>query len=435
MGPFHDPAPHNIRRWVIFCIGTLNFIMSMFCRVSVAVIAPSLTKDLNLDPTQLGDLSASFFYGFALCQLPLGLAIDRVGTRISSVFLGCATLTGGIIFALGSSYEHLLLGRFLLGLGLGGNLMIILVLLSVWFPVDRFASLGATVVAIGVIGNLFAATPLAIMSELVGWRSSFLVFSLVDAIIICSFVLVMRDHPPGHTAIVGSKKGLLDGFKRLFSMYAYWAISFGNFVRYGYFVALQGLWATQFLIYGLRLPQRAAADALLFLGVGYMFGLPFFGYLSDKVLKSRKKVVISTFFFSVILTFSVCFWHQQVRTWVILSTFFGMGMLAAPGQISYAHIKELVPINISAQAMTAMNLFNILGAALITQILGILAGGKITEFRNVSDFNFIWLVGGLLLAIAMTLYCFVPESPIFGSKSKRGHTALVTGPCSDKSDD
>ena len=68
--------------------------------------------------------------------------------------------------------------------------------------------------------------------------------------------------------------------------------------------------------------------------------------------------------------------------------------------------------------MTAMNLFNILGAALITQILGLFAGGKITELQNVQDFRFIWLIGASLLAVAATLYCFVPESPIFGRRRK-----------------
>ena len=418
MPPFHDPAPLSRRRWAIFIFGTLNFIVSMFYRVSVAVISPALIRDFNLDSSHLGNLSASFFYGFAICQLPLGLALDRVGARVSMFFLGCVAATGGIIFALGPSYGYLLLGRFLLGVGLGGNLMIILVLLAVWFPLDRFASLGASVVAIGVLGNLIAATPLALMSELVGWRACFLVFTLFGSLVVISFITVIRDFPPNSIRPAVQGKNLLGGLWKLFRMYGYWAISFGNFVRYGYFVALQGLWATPFLVYGLRLNERAAADALLFLGFGYMLGLPFFGYLSDKVLKSRRGVVVATFLLSAMLTFSVCFWSQRVESWVIFSTFFGMGMLAAPGQISYAHIKELVPPDISAQAMTAMNLFNILGAGLITQILGMFAGGKMTELQNVQDFGFIWVIGAFLLTVAATLYCFVPESPIFGRQRK-----------------
>lgn len=418
MPSFPDPAPGSSRRWAIFIAGSLNFIVSMFYRVSVAVIAPSLIQDLNLDASQLGDLSAAFFYGFAVCQLPLGLAIDRVGPRITTIFLGLSAVIGGAVFALGSTYNHLLLGRFLLGIGMGGNLMVVLALLSVWFPPDRFASLGSSVVAIGVTGNLFAATPLVLLSSLLGWRTCFLIFVLLDALIITSFVLVIRNHPPGHVRVASKRPNMLEGIAKLVRMYSYWAISMGNFVRYGYFVAIQGLWATPFLIYGLGLSEIDAADVLLFLGFGYMIGLPIFGFISDKILKSRKKVLLFSMTGSIVLTSSICFWPDKVDSWLIYSTFFAMGMLAAPGQISYAHMKELVPSSISAQAMTAVNLFTILGAALITQILGMFPGGDITELSGVKDFRFIWFLGASLLTIISILYWFVPESPVFRKSSK-----------------
>lgn len=211
---------------------------------------------------------------------------------------------------------------------------------------------------------------------------------------------------------------MLEGIEKLVRMYSYWAISMGNFVRYGYFVAIQGLWATPFLIYGLGLSEIDAADVLLFLGFGYMIGLPLFGFISDKILKSRKKVLLFSMTGSIVLTSSICFWPDKVDSWLIYSTFFAMGMLAAPGQISYAHMKELVPSSISAQAMTAVNLFTILGAALITQILGMFPGGDITELSGVKDFRFIWFLGASLLTIISILYWFVPESPVFRKSSK-----------------
>ena len=413
MSTFADPAEGSLRRWVIFAVGAINFIISMFYRVSIAVIAPSLIDELKLDTSQLGDLSAAFFYGFAICQLPLGLAIDRLGPRVTTIFLGFAAVMGAIVFAAGSSYEHLVLGRLLLGIGMGGNLMVVLALLAVWFPPDRFASLSSTVVAIGVVGNLFAATPLAWMNDTIGWRACFMVFAIIDSIIITSFVFVMRNYPPGHARKTSRRPNLMDGVRQLARMFPYWVISFGNFVRYGYFVAIQGLWATPFLVYGLGFTDMAAANALLFLGIGYMVGLPFFGYLSDKVVRSRKKVILFTMTGAAILTGSVILWPDNPSTSIIFSTFFGIGMLTAPGQISYAHIKELVPPSISAQAMTAVNLFTILGAALITQFLGMIAGGEVSQFSGSADFKFMWIVGCVLLAIASILYCFVPDSPVF----------------------
>ena len=148
----------------------------MFYRVSTAVISPALVNDLGLSSGQLSDLSAVFFYAFAVSQIPIGVALDRVGSRITMAFLACAAVSGTLIFAMGQTFAHLLIGRILLGIGMSGNLMVLLALLAAWFPVNRFAFLSGVAVSIGAMGNLLAATPLALLSLWIGWRGSFLAF-------------------------------------------------------------------------------------------------------------------------------------------------------------------------------------------------------------------------------------------------------------------
>jgi hypothetical protein len=152
---FVDPAPGSSRRWAIFAIGSLNFVLSMFYRVSTAVISPALVNDLGLSSGQLSDLSAVFFYAFAGSQIPIGVALDRVGSRITMAVLACAAVSGTLIFAMGQTFLHLLIGRILLGIGMSGNLMVLLALLAAWFPVNRFAFLSG-VGSCRRMGNLLA---------------------------------------------------------------------------------------------------------------------------------------------------------------------------------------------------------------------------------------------------------------------------------------
>ena len=405
-----DPAPGSKRRWLIFALGSLNFIISMFYRVSVAVISPALTNDLGLTASQLGDLSAAFFYGFAACQIPIGISIDRLGPRKTMCFLAVSAILGAMVFSIGERAETLILGRALLGIGMGGNLMVVLALLAVWFPADRFAFLGGSVVSVGVLGNLMAATPLAMLSMSIGWRNCFLVFALVNALIVTAFILVIKDYPSGYRSPQKLHKSLMSGLGFLLRKYSYWAISLSNFVRYGYFASLQGLWASPFLIYGLGFGEIAASNAILVMGIGYMIGLPVSGSISDKILRSRKKVVLSTMLIFLILVSSALLWSRETSTWVIFATFFGFGLSAAPGQILYAHIKELIPEDLTAQAMTAVNLFTILGAAMITQLLGFVIGADPNSLRSPDDFRAVWIVGTVLLSTVCCMYFFVPDS-------------------------
>jgi MFS family permease len=394
----------------MFAVGSLNFVMSMFYRASTAVISPALINDLGLNSAQLSDLTAVFFYSFALVQIPVGVALDRLGCRITMSFLAVAALSGALVFAGGQTPNHLILGRILLGIGMAGNLMVLLTLLAAWFPVDRFASLGGVVVSVGAAGSLLAATPLTLLTMAVGWRTSFVILAGINAVVVLTFLLLMKDRPEGealHTVRPGTQPRAL---LRLFSMYSYWAISLANFVRYGYFAALQSLWAAPFLIFGLGLGEIAAGNAILCMGLGYMAGLPLSGSLSDKVLRSRKTVVLAGMAIFCALTASAIFWTSSTGLWIVFLTFFGMGLTAAPGQILYAHIKELLPPSMMAQAMTAVNLFTTLGAGIMTHILSLAIGCDPCNLAKPEEFRALWYVGTIALAIVCLMYSLVPDS-------------------------
>jgi len=388
----------------------------MFYRVSTAVISPALVRDLGFTNAELSDLAAVFFYAFAFSQIPIGLALDRFGPRITMVFLGAAAVAGALLFALGGTPDQLILARALLGIGMSGNLMVVYALLAVWFPVNRFAFLGGLLVSIGSVGSLLAATPLALLSMSIGWRTSFLIFAGVNAVVVTTFVLVMRDRPDSYAPPPLRPQSSVAGLLRLLGMYSYWAISFSQFVRYGYFAALQSLWAAPFLIYGLALDEITASNAIFSLGLGYLISLPLSGSISDSLLQSRKKVVLSSMIGFCLLTFSVSWWTQGTPVWLVMVTFFGLGMMAAPGQVMYAHIKELLPSNLMAQAMTAVNLFTALGVGVMTHLLGRVIGLEPSDLAGPSDFRMIWYVGVIALGLVCMLYGMVPESPAFRDK-------------------
>jgi MFS family permease len=419
MTDFFDPAPGSYRRWVIFIIGSLNFVISMFYRVSTAVISPQLIRDMDLTSARLSDLSAAFYYAFAISQIPLGIAIDRWGPRATIRLLSFAAVGGALAFALGRTPVHLIAARALLGIGMSGNMMVLLTLVARWFPVNRFASLSGTAIAVGAVGNLLAATPLAMLTLAIGWRHSFLIFACVNAVVIVTFILVIRDQPEGRVPERKGSQRLVAGLGRLAGMYSFWAISLTNFIRYGYFAALQSLWLGPFLIFGMGLSEIGAGNALFCMGVGYVIGLPLWGSISDRILKSRKRVVLATMVAFCLITFSVVLWTQGVSSWLLLPTFFLFGFTAAPGQILYAHIKELLPSDMTAQAMTSVNLFTVLGVGAMIHLLGLFLGREPASLAGPESFRSLWIVGVGGLAVVCVLYSLVPDS-----RAPRGQTTL-----------
>src|SRR4030066_1824717 len=103
------------RPFSIFCILSGLFILSMFYRVSNAVIAPELIQDLGLNAETLGILGGAYFYSFALLQIPMGPMLDRIGPRFVVSFFALIGALGAFLFAFGTSFTSALLGRILIG--------------------------------------------------------------------------------------------------------------------------------------------------------------------------------------------------------------------------------------------------------------------------------------------------------------------------------
>jgi len=72
----------------------------------------------------------------------------------------------------------------------------------------------------------------------------------------------------------------------------FWPLAIWFFFMYGSVMVYQGLWAGPFFHDILGWDKAAYGLVLTFIGIGMIIGCPTAGYISDKILKSRKKVLI-----------------------------------------------------------------------------------------------------------------------------------------------
>src|SRR5262249_23607246 len=183
-----EPRPSAYRGGLII-VATLAtaYMASHFFRASNVTIGIDLMHDLSIGPEALGALTGAFFFGFAAMQIPCGFLFDHFGPRRTVVGMLMLAVVGGVIFTVAPTWPVLLTGRALMGAGFGVMLIGSMVVIPRWFTPDRFSSLTAIVLSIGLLGNLIATTPLAWASETVGWRSVFAVAVVFTA---CAAVAV-----------------------------------------------------------------------------------------------------------------------------------------------------------------------------------------------------------------------------------------------------
>lgn len=399
------------RQWVIFWLCAALFICSQFYRVSNAIIAPQLQRDLGLSPESLGLLTALFFYTFALVQLPLGPCLDRIGARLSMTVLTLIGSVGAWIFASASCMAEAALGRILLGVGMAANLMGSMKLFTAWFSPREFATLSGLILSLGTIGNIAAATPLALLVEALGWRGAFALIGIITTLLAFLFYALIRERPQGAAGQRGNPP--LSPFmaaKVLFSRRDYWIISASTFLRYGVFVAVQGLWVGPYLMEVVGLGAVEAGNLLLLLNVGLIVGSPLSGWISDRLLCSRKKVVTGGLL-GMALSLLVLAMDWPRESLLLLGTvLFAFGLFSGAGIVMYAHIKELMPREITGVALTGVNLFTMLGGGVFLHLMGwvidrVSGGGPVGPEAYKAAF----LMGVVGLAMAFSLYLVTRE--------------------------
>jgi sugar phosphate permease len=366
--------PILTRRWAIFLVASIMFVLSQFYRASIAVITPDLIRDLAIDTRGLSLISAAFFYGYAFTQIPIGIYLDSIGPRITMTLLSLSGVVGSLVFACGNSLGTLVLGRTLLGIGMAASLIGTFKLITLWFGPLRFATISAIVVSVGTAGTIMATTPLVFMVQLIGWRMTFVSFAGLNLVLSVLFFLIVKDRPA--IPIEGNTDGRIDSRECLANLRAlikgrdYWIISLGTFCRYGIFAAVQSLWAGPFLMGVLARSPVAAGNLLFLMSMGVIVGGPCWGCISDTIFRNRKIVVIIGITGMAAILGILAILTPGTGSWTLSVLFFSFGVFSGSGQIMYTHIKELVPIERAGTAMSGINFFTMFGVAFFLQGLG-----------------------------------------------------------------
>ena len=354
-------------RTSVFVIFTSAYFLSYFYRSANAVIAPDLARTFDLDAAQLGLMTSLFFAAFATVQLPLGIGLDRVGPRLVTPALMLVGALGSIVFASASNFAGLAIGRALIGVGMAGILMGALKAFSQWFSARRYPVVSGLLIGLGSAGALAAATPLAWLNELYGWRTVFLFGALLVAGVATAIVAGTRNTPPGVTW--PGQAVDLSALRVVFLEVRFWRMALLVFFTNGTLLAFQGLWAGPYLDDIYRVDAFARGNVLLLLSAGVTLGFLSSGWLSDRVGLANVGALGSLAFVLVQVVLAV---HPPLPLMALAGGLFGFAggltimLLAQP--------RYVFPITMSGQATAAVNLFAIGGAALVQWWMGLIIG-------------------------------------------------------------
>lgn len=251
----------------VFLSFASGFFLSYVLRTISAVIAPALTADFGLTNAQLGALASAYFLSFALAQLPLGVWLDRFGSRRTNAALLAIGALGCLAFALATSAWMLWLSRALIGIGVSGALMAAFRAFRFWYAPERQQQLAAWMMLAGSLGALTATLPVHGLLPIVGWRGVFMLMAVLLAVVSVAIWFLLPHEP---TQPVQSLSSQWVGYFDVLGDRYFWRYAIPAMVLYSSFVAFLGLWAGPWFINVVGLDAAAAAQALFVVSLALM---------------------------------------------------------------------------------------------------------------------------------------------------------------------
>jgi MFS family permease len=176
------------RGWIslfLFTLAMINYVD----RVALSVASKPLAEEFGLSKVAMGYLFSSFLWTYLLCLLPMGILVDRFGSKTLNAagiaLWSAATMLTGAAW----SYASLIATRLAMGVGeattfpAGGRVV------REWIPVGERGITNAVFLAGTQAGPAVGALFVAWIVSRIGWRGSFVVVGAIGFVWLVAWLL------------------------------------------------------------------------------------------------------------------------------------------------------------------------------------------------------------------------------------------------------
>ncbi|MFF8957789.1 nitrate/nitrite transporter [Streptomyces sp. NPDC014894] len=211
-GCIADSPPGGRRAVAIWSIGVSVYFVAIIFRTSLGVAGLDAADRFGVNASALSTFSILQLLVYAGMQIPVGLLVDRLGTK-KVLVIGAVLFTAGQLgFALAPSYGTALAARALLGCGDAMTFISVLRLGSRWFPARRGPLIAQIAALFGMAGNLVSTILIARLLHGIGWTATFAGSAAAGAVVALLVVFFLKDQPGGHESAPPRQPGA--GFVR-----------------------------------------------------------------------------------------------------------------------------------------------------------------------------------------------------------------------------
>lgn len=366
--------PNKKLPWIV-CFSAALFFFYEFIQMNMFnAISADLMRAFSLNATQLGKLSAYYFYANLLFLPIAGALLDRFSTRKIILFSLLLCIIGIAVFAITNSFTWACLFRFMSGIGSAFCFLSSIRLASRWFPAKNMALVTGLIVTMAMLGGMVAQTPLTLLTELVGWRYALLLDASLGVVILFIIFALVQDYP---AAMHQEQKNSHQELSQL-GLLRSWRLAYVNPQNSlcGLYTSLLNLpiallgaiWGSLFLQQADHFSATEASFAPSLLFIGTIIGGPVVGWMSDKIQKRIPLMMLGVIISQLLVITIICVPDLSIIAVALL--FFALGLFTSSQVLSYPLVAASNPKSITATSVSVVSFMAIGGYAVFQPLFG-----------------------------------------------------------------
>lgn len=397
--------------WIVCFSAALFFLYQFLQLSSLSAITPQLIHSLQMNISELGNLSSLYLYGLALSFIPAGLLLDHFSTRKLMLAAMLLAIVCTIIFSQSHSFFIAGASRFLAGMLHSIAFLGSCRMAAHWLSAQMALAMGC-VATIGLLGGICSQIPLIVLVSHFGWRNALLVVAAFGVIIWIIMLLFLQDYPSQISQEVKlfGASAVLKNLKKVIMTRHNWVPSIYTALMNLPILVLGALWGVWYLTHENTITQLQAAKALSMIFVGTIIGCPLVGFISDK-LQNRKLLMLIGAIISLFIALSILF-NEPLSMHLLLILFFLLGFVTSTQVLSYPVITECNPKELTSSSLGFASIIIMGLGGFFQSVFGWIAGmnlinNKIGISLTSYQLAFCLLPFGFIISIALA--CLIPS--------------------------
>ena len=360
------------RAWVIWLVALSVYILAVFHRSSLGVAGLLAAERFHIEATALASFTVLQLVVYAAMQIPVGVALDRFGSR-AVLLTGLTVMTlGQLAFAFATTFPVALGARAVLGAGDAMVFVSVIRLVSVWFLVRQAPVVTQLTGQSGQVGAILAAAPLSWALHELGWTRTFALASTAGVVLVVAVLALVKDSPYRSTRVEKVKFRALARTLQVvwgnpgtrLGMWTHFTSQFSS-------TAFSMLWGYPFLVQGQGL-SPTAASTLLMLMTGWVIvsGLVL-GWLVGRVPFYRSWIVLGVVAVITVVWTVVLLRSEPAPTWLLVVLVCGIATGGPASMVSFDLARTFTPVEATGRANGVVNIGGFAASLAVVALVGL----------------------------------------------------------------